>query len=77
MGIADDEFHSRHGREFFRGALRVAASYQDAGGGIFPMDTPYGLAYIVISFSRNGASVENHKVGGGPLTGGFEAAGGK
>ena len=63
--VSDDPFDAGHGGEFIRGALRVAAGDENAGGGVFAVDAADGGAGVVIGFGRDGAGVEYHDVGRG------------
>ena len=60
MGVAYDERDSGKRRNFFRGALGIAAGYNDSCFGILPADSPDGGASILIRACRNGAGVQNY-----------------
>src|SRR5229473_1235231 len=65
VGIADDEGYTWEGGDFFRGALGITASYEDACGGIGRVNFANGVTRLSVSGSRDRAGVENNDVGRG------------
>src|SRR5579863_4641016 len=70
MGIACDESDAGKSGEFFRSALRIASSGNNASGGIFTMDAANGFASLGIRGGGDGACVEDNHSGVGIRFGG-------
>ena len=60
MRIADDETDAGQRRNFFGGALRVAASHHDSCFGILPAHAADRGARILVRARRNGAGIHDH-----------------
>jgi len=60
MGVAHDHIYARHGCEFFRGALRVAAGDYDSCSGILPADPADCGAGVLISACRDRAGIQDY-----------------
>ncbi len=73
--IADHPLHPGQRREFRRRPLRIAAGDQDPRRWILAVDAADGLPHVVIGRRSDGAGVQDHEVGGGPLPGRVEALG--
>ncbi len=63
MGITDDKGDSRENREFFGGALGVAAGDDDARGGIGGVKFADGVTRLGVRGSGDGTRVQNDDVG--------------
>ena len=75
MRVADDPLDTGHDSEFIRSTLGVATGDQDAGGGVFPVDSSNCGTGIAVGFGGYRAGVQDDDVGCGAFRGGGEAAG--
>jgi hypothetical protein len=64
----------RHGGEFLRGALGVAASNYDLRGGVLASDTADESARLAVRFRGDAAGVYNDDIGDSRISGGRESA---
>jgi len=68
VGVANDVGDAGEGGEFFRGALRVAASDDDFGGGILGVDFADSVASLGVGGGSDGTGVKDYDFGGGRVS---------